>query len=145
MNDGLKALISPASTLKPFIYAKALEKGLITPLKKLYDVPLFIDGYKPTNYSKKYLGEVTASEALQFSLNIPAVELDRLLKNSSLYYILKDANISSLNRDKSYYGSSLALGGWGLSLLNNGELFASLANGGIFQKSSYIVEFSSNE
>ncbi len=138
-NDGLKALISPASTLKPFIYAKALEKGLITPLKKLYDVPLFIDGYKPTNYSKKYLGEVTASEALQFSLNIPAVELDRLLKNSSLYYILKDANISSLNRDKSYYGSSLALGGWGLSLLNNGELFASLANGGVFQKSSYIL------
>ncbi len=137
-NDGLRALISPASTLKPFIYAKALEKGLITPLKKLYDVPLFIDGYKPTNYSKKYLGEVTASEALQFSLNIPAVELDRLLQDSSLYYILKDANISSLNRDKSYYGSSLALGGWGLPLRNNGELFASLANGGVFQKSSYI-------
>ena len=138
-NDGVRALISPASTLKPFIYAKALEKGLITPLKKLYDVPLFIDGYKPTNYSKKYLGEVTASEALQFSLNIPAVELDRLLKDDSLYSILKEANISSLNRAKSYYGSSLALGGWGLPLINNGELFASLANGGVFQKSSYIL------
>ncbi len=71
-NDGLKALISPASTLKPLIYAKALDKGLITPLKMVYDVPLFIDGYKPTNYSKTYLGEITASEALQLSLNIPA-------------------------------------------------------------------------
>ncbi len=138
-NDGLRSLISPASTLKPFIYAKALEKGLITPLKKIYDVPLFIDGYKPTNYSKKYLGEVTASEALQFSLNIPAVELDRLLGNSSLYYILEDANISSLNRAKSYYGSSLVLGGWGLPLFNNGELFALLANGGVYQRASYIL------
>ncbi len=138
-NDGLRSLISPASTLKPFIYAKALEEGLITPLKKLYDVPLFIDGYRPTNYSKRYLGEVTASEALQLSLNIPAVELDRLLKDNSLYSMLKDANISSLNREKSYYGSSLALGGWGLALFNNAELFALLANGGIYQKASYIL------
>jgi len=138
-NDGLQSLISPASTLKPFIYAKALERGIITPLKKVYDVPLFIDGYKPTNYSKKYLGEVTASEALQYSLNIPAVELDRLLKKDSLYSVLKDANISSLNRKKSYYGSSLALGGWGLALINNAELFASLANGGVYQKASYIL------
>ena len=138
-NDGLKSLISPASTLKPFIYAKAMEEGLITPLKKVYDVPLFIDGYKPTNYSKRYLGEVTASEALQFSLNIPAVDLDRVLKNNSLYYLLKEANITSLNRAKSYYGSSLALGGWGLSLLNNAQLFASFANGGVYSRASFIL------
>jgi len=139
-NDGLRALISPGSTLKPFIYAKALDKGLITPLKKLYDVPLFINGYQPTNYSKSYLGEVTATEALQYSLNIPAVELDRLLGEDSLYSILKKANISSLKKPKDYYGSSLVLGGWGLPLINNAELFASLANGGVFQPSSYIMD-----
>ncbi len=137
-NNGLLALHSPGSTLKPLVYAKALEEGLITPLKKLYDVPLFIEGYKPSNYSKKYLGEITATEALQFSLNIPAVELDRLLKEKSLYSILKKAEISSLIHKKPYYGSSLTLGGFGLSLIENAQLFAMLANKGIYQQASFI-------
>ncbi len=137
-NDGVRALVSPGSTLKPLVYARALEEGLITPLKKVYDVPLFIDGYKPTNYSKEYLGEVTASEALQFSLNIPAVELDRLLGDRGLYALLKKADISSLKYKKSHYGSSLVLGGWGISLQNNAELFAMLANGGVYKRATYI-------
>ena len=137
-NDGLKALVSPGSTLKPLVYARALEQGLITPLKKLFDVPLFIEGYQPTNYSKEYQGEVTATEALQLSLNIPAVELDRLLKHKSLFYLLDDINISSLKHKKSYYGASLTLGGFGLPLKENAELFAMLANGGIYQKASYL-------
>ena len=140
-NNGLVALHSPGSTLKPLIYAKAMEEGLITPLKKLYDVPLFIEGYKPRNYSKEYLGEITATEALQFSLNIPAVELDRVLKNKSLYSILKQANISSLIYKKSYYGSSLTLGGFGLSLIENAQLFAMLANRGVYQQASFIQKY----
>jgi penicillin-binding protein 1C len=139
-NNGLTSLLSPGSTLKPFIYARALEKGLITPNKKLFDVPLFIDGYKPTNYSKSYLGEVTATEALQLSLNIPAIELDRLLKDESLYDLLKQAKIQSINKKKSYYGSSLSLGGFGLALQNNAELFAMLANEGIYEKASFLKE-----
>jgi len=144
-NDGLSALMSPASTLKPFVYARALEKGLITPLKKLYDVPLFINGYKPTNYSKHYLGEVTAKEALEYSLNIPAVELDRLLGKDSLYSLLRECKIDSLDKPKSYYGSALVLGGWGLSLRKNAELFASLANGGVFQSSTYLYKNQNRE
>jgi len=139
-NDGIKALVSPGSTLKPFVYARALEGGLISPLKKLFDIPLFIAGYQPTNYTKEYQGEVTASEALQLSLNIPAVELDRQLKEKSLYHLLADANISSLTAKKSYYGASLTLGGFGLPLKENAELFAMLANGGRFQKASYLKE-----
>ena len=137
-NNGLKALISPGSTLKPFVYARALEEGLITPLKKVFDVPLFIEGYKPMNYSKAYLGEVTTTEALQLSLNIPAVELDRLLKEKSLYALLKETEVTSLTQPKSYYGASLTLGGLGLPLKENAELFAMLANGGAYQKASYL-------
>jgi len=137
-NDGVRALVSPGSTLKPFVYARALEQGLITPLKKVYDVPLFIDGYKPTNYSKEYLGEVTATEALQFSLNIPAVELDRLLKEKSLYSLLKQAQVSSLTHQKHYYGSALTLGGLGISLKENAELFAMLSNRGIYKKATFL-------
>lgn len=139
-NDGLKSQISPGSTLKPLVYARAFDEGLITPLKKLFDVPLFIDGYQPMNYSKRYLGEVTATEALQLSLNIPAVELDRLLHEKSLYQILKDASITSLTHPKSYYGASLTLGGVGLPLKENAELFAMLANGGVYQKASYLKQ-----
>ena len=137
-NDGVRALHSPGSTLKPFVYAKAFEEGLITPLKKIFDVPLFIEGYKPTNYSKKYLGVVTATEALQLSLNIPAVELDRLLKHKSLYFLLQEAKIDSITHPKHYYGASLTLGGLGISLKDNASLFAMLANGGIYEKAHFI-------
>ena len=143
-NDGVRALISPGSTLKPLVYAKALEEGLITPLKKVYDVPLFINGYKPTNYSKEYMGEVTATEALQLSLNIPAVELDRLLKNKSLYNLLKQADISSLKHSKEHYGSSLTLGGWRISLKENAQLFAMLANGGVYKKATFLQNSSAS-
>ena len=137
-NDGIRALVSPGSTLKPFVYAKALEEGLISPLKKIYDVPLFIDGYKPTNYAKEYLGEITASEALQFSLNIPPVELDRLLKEKSLYALLKEVELPSLTYPKSYYGSALTLGGLSISLKENAELFAMFANAGVYQNASFL-------
>jgi len=138
--DGLNALFSPASTLKPFVYAKALERGFITPLKKLYDLPLFIAGYTPLNYTKHFYGEITAKEALEFSLNIPAVELDRLLGQDSLYSVLKKAKISSISHPKSYYGSSLTLGGCGITLRNLAELFASFANKGIYKKSTYLFD-----
>jgi penicillin-binding protein 1C len=138
--DGVNALFSPGSTLKPFVYAKALEKGLITPLKKLYDLPLTIAGYKPQNYNERYLGEVTAKEALQLSLNIPAVELDRLLEEDSLYEVLKEANITSINRSKAYYGSSLTLGGCGITLKDLAQLFAVFANGGVYRQASFLAQ-----
>ncbi|MEA1952976.1 MAG: penicillin-binding protein 1C [Campylobacterota bacterium] len=137
--DGVNALFSPGSTLKPFVYAKALEMGLITPLKKLYDVPLYVGGYKPLNYNERFIGEVTAKEALQFSLNVPAVELDRLLGDDSLFSLLKQAEIKSINRPKSYYGLSLSLGGCGITLQDLAQLFALLANGGEYQKASYLL------
>ena len=143
--DGITALISPGSTLKPFVYARALEKGYITPLKKLYDIPLDIAGYIPENYSRSFIGEVTASEALQFSLNIPAIDLDNLLAETSLYHLLKKADIASIDQKKSYYGSGLTLGGCSLRLLDLAELFAALANKGIYRKSTYIKDLNSTQ
>ncbi len=139
-NDGVDISISAGSTLKPLIYARALEEGLITPLKKLYDLPLFIHGYQPQNYSHTYLGEVTATQALQQSLNTPAVELNRLLQDHDLYALLSQTKIPTLNAPRSYYGSALVLGGWGISLRKISELFAMLANGGVFTPSSYLLK-----
>lgn len=138
--DGIKALISPGSTLKPFVYARALEQGYITPLKKLFDIPLDLSGYMPENYSKSFTGDLTASEALQHSLNIPAIDLDNLLGDRSLYHLLKEADIRSIDQEKIHYGSGLTLGGCGIRLIDIVELFAALSNQGVYRKSSYLKD-----
>ena len=130
-NDGVKMLRSPGSTLKPFIYSKAFDRGLITPKRELFDLPLHIGSYAPQNFNRHFVGLISAQEALQYSLNIPAVELNHIMKKNSLYEMLQDAGISSLSEAKEYYGDSLALGGFGLSLLDLTHLYTAFANEGI--------------
>lgn len=129
-NNGVTMIRSPGSSLKPFIYAKALDHGLITPKQELFDLPLHIKGYDPKNFTRTFTGEVSAEIALQDSLNIPAVELNNQLKKDSLYELLTKANITSLNQEKRYYGDSIGLGGFGISLLDLGHLYTTLAHGG---------------
>jgi penicillin-binding protein 1C len=79
--NGTLAPRSPGSTLKPFVYALAMEQGLITPETLLFDVPITYAGYEPVNYDGKYNGYITARQALARSLNVPAVNLNARLKN----------------------------------------------------------------
>jgi penicillin-binding protein 1C len=77
--DMLRAWRSPGSTLKPFIYGLALDQGLIHSASLLVDAPQDFDGYRPGNFDRQFRGPVSAAEALQLSLNLPAVALlDRL-------------------------------------------------------------------
>lgn len=73
--DMVPATRSPGSTLKPFLYGFALEDGLIHEQSLLVDAPLIWQGYKPQNFNGGFAGPVTAAEALQRSLNVPAVDL----------------------------------------------------------------------
>lgn len=132
--DGTNARRSPGSTLKPFIYGLAIDRGLITPDSLLNDVPIDYSGYKPVNYDGEYRGYVTASEALAHSLNIPAVNLYARLGNDGIYSFLKNAGISTLSKSKGHYGLSLILGGCELTLLELTTLYAGLANFGEFVK-----------
>ncbi len=141
-NNGITMIRSPGSTLKPFIYAKALENGFITPNQELYDIDLFLQGYTPKNFDKSFIGIISAKEALQYSLNIPAISLNHLLKENSLYEVLKFANIRSIDHKKSYYGDAIALGGCGISLMDLTLLYTTLANRGILKKPSYLLETS---
>ena len=73
--DGASALRSPGSALKPFLYAMAMDRGLITPKTILQDIPQNFNGYRPLNYDETFRGRLPASQALALSLNVPAVDL----------------------------------------------------------------------
>ena len=129
--NGTLAPRSPGSALKPFVYALAMEQGLITPETLLFDVPVTYAGYEPVNYDGKYSGYVTARQALARSLNVPAVNLNARLKNGTLHAFLKQAGISTLALAKKY-GLSMVLGGCEVNLLELTTLYAGLANMGEF-------------
>ena len=129
--NGTLAPRSPGSALKPFVYALAMEEGLITPETLLFDVPVTYAGYTPVNYDGKYNGYVTARQALARSLNIPAVNLNARLKSATLHAFLKQAGISTLAPAQKY-GLSMVLGGCEVNLLELTTLYAGLANMGEF-------------
>ncbi len=130
--NGTLAPRSPGSALKPFVYALAMEQGLLTPETLLFDVPVNYAGYEPVNFDGKYSGYVTARQALARSLNIPAVNLNARLKNTTLHGFLKQAGITTL-RPAQNYGLSLVLGGCEVNLLELTTLYAGLANMGEFR------------
>ncbi len=129
--NGTLAPRSPGSTLKPFVYALAIEQGLITPETLLFDVPVNYAGYEPVNYDSTYNGYVPARQALAASLNVPAVNLSARLKDVTLHAFLKQAGISTLAPEKKY-GLSMVLGGCEVNLLELTTLYAGLANMGEF-------------
>ena len=131
-NDGVRSQKNVGSTLKPFIYAKALEHGLITPSKKLIDAPITFAGYVPRNYNQGFLGAVSATDALSLSLNIPAVKLNLMLGDDGLYEMLSGAHLAEFSKD--YYGAGIALGSISMSLMDLARLYSAFANGGKLRK-----------
>ena len=129
--NGTLSIRSPGSTLKPFIYALAIDKGYITPQTLLFDVPVDYEGYSPVNFDGKYTGYITARDALARSLNVPAVNLYAKMQKDGLLGFLKQAGISTLSNQEEY-GLSFVLGGCGINLLELTNLYAGLANMGEF-------------
>ncbi len=77
--DMVRAWRSPGSTLKPFLYGMALDEGLVHSQSLLVDAPQDFGNYRPGNFDEAFAGPVSVAEALQRSLNVPAVDvLDRL-------------------------------------------------------------------
>ena len=131
-NDGVRSQKNVGSTLKPFIYAKALEHGLITPSKKLIDAPITFAGYVPRNYNQGFMGAVSATDALSLSLNIPAVKLNLMLEGDGLYEMLSNVHLAEFSKD--YYGAGIALGSISMSLMDLTRLYSAFANGGKLRK-----------
>jgi penicillin-binding protein 1C len=127
--DGTRALRSPGSTLKPFVYALAIDQGLIHPLSILADAARSFGEYNPENFDREFLGPIRASDALARSRNIPAVTLAAELSHPTLYEFLRRADVR-LSHDESWYGLALPLGGEEVSLQDIVRLYAALANDG---------------
>ena len=137
--DGTRARRSPGSTLKPFIYALALEQGLIHPLSLLADTPRSFGGYDPENFDGAFRGPLSAVEALRASRNVPAVALASRLHEPGLYGFLQRAG-AGLPFSEEHYGLSLVLGGAELSMRDLARFYAMLANQGILRDVRLIVE-----
>ncbi len=129
--NGATALRSPGSTLKPFLFALAYDRGLIVPDSPLLDVPYDYGGYVPENYDQLYRGRVSASQALVQSLNVPAVHLLSRTGLRHFHRLLISGGLSSLNRSSLEYGLPLVLGAGEVRLLDLANLYASLARGGL--------------
>ena len=130
--NGALALRSPGSTLKPFVYALAFDRGVATPATLLEDVPVQFGAYSPENYDGAYAGAVTAGQALRKSRNVPAVLLaSELHRGGSFHAWLQEAGVRSLDRPAEHYGLALVLGGGDLTLLELAELYGILARQGV--------------
>lgn len=129
--NGTEAKRSPGSTLKPFIYGLAMDQSLIHPASILKDAPTSFGPYSPENFDGRFIGPITATDALIRSRNVPAVTLSSKLSQPSLYDFLKNAGVSDL-KSESHYGLALALGGGELTMEELVSLYSMLANHGRF-------------
>ena len=123
---------SPGSTLKPFLYALALDDGLIHEKTVLRDVPTAFGPFTPENNDRQFNGPITAHDALIKSRNIPAVNLQMQLGDKGLYQLLVKAGVQDL-ASQNFYGLALALGGGELRMLELAGLYSALANSGLHQ------------
>ncbi|OYY78332.1 MAG: penicillin-binding protein 1C [Sphingomonas sp. 28-62-20] len=132
--DGAASYRQAGSTLKPFLYADAIEKGYLTAASILDDSPVQLDTasglYVPQNYDRDFKGPVSARSALAGSLNVPAVRTLLLIGVEPFRDRLWDTGYRGLTEDGQYYGFSLALGSAEVTLLEQVAAFRSLALGG---------------
>ncbi len=129
--DGLKAIRSPGSTLKPFLYTMAFDQGTITPLMTINDVPANFMGYAPENYDQRFNGRVTISEALARSLNMPAVKILELTGVDRFNRFMASAGFKTIDRDRDKMGLSMILGGCGVTAIELTRAYSAFARGGI--------------
>lgn len=127
--NGTLARRSPGSTLKPFIYGLGFDQGVLHPQTVLRDVPTSFGPYTPENFDGRFLGPITATDALNRSRNIPAVWVASQLHAPDFYQFLQSAGIGHLQSEQ-HYGLALVLGGGELSMQELAGLYAMLANGG---------------
>jgi len=130
---------SPGSTLKPFLYAMAMDQGLIFPQSLMLDIPTGFGGYTPKNYDGLFQGRISAEQALITSRNIPAVRLLNEVGTAPFLDLLRRGGLTTLDKPAAHYGLSLILGGGETTLLALTNLYAALADGGLYRPVAIVA------
>lgn len=132
--DGVRAKRQAGSILKPFLYGTAFDTKVLTPATLLDDSPLEVSVengiYRPKNYDRQFRGLVTARTALASSLNVPAVNVLRLVREDAFVRRLQLLGFTGLQQEGDFYGPSLALGSADISLWDVVNAYRTVANGG---------------
>ena len=123
---------SPGSTLKPFIYGMAFDDGVASPNTRIADAPRRFATYRPDNFDRTFRGDVTVAQALQHSLNVPAVAaLDEVgAQRFAAALSFAGADLSMPLTADEDAGLAIALGGAGLTVRDVALLYAALGDNG---------------
>ena len=130
--DMTRAIRSPGSALKPFLYAIAFDEGIAAPETLVRDAPRRFGGYLPENFDRRFHGDVSLEDALRHSLNLPAVATLERIGAGRFHASLTraGANVRLPRRAVSEPGLALALGGVGMTLEDLVQLYAALGDEG---------------
>lgn len=137
--NGTLAKRSPGSALKPFIYALAIDQGVIHPQTVLKDTPTAFGPFNPENFDGRFVGPITARDALIRSRNVPALTLSSQLSSPTLYQFLRGAGITKMASEK-HYGLALTLGGGEVTMEETATLYAMMANRGRLAPLRYLAD-----
>jgi len=124
--DMTRAVRSPGSTLKPFIYGLAFEDGFVHPESLIDDRPIRFGSYAPENFDQTFQGTVPVRKALQLSLNVPAIALLDRVGASRLASRLRQAGANLVLPKDEAPGLAMGLGGVGVTLQDLALLYAGL-------------------
>ena len=142
--DGAAAPRQAGSTLKPFLYALALDAKLVTAASLVDDSPLAVPTargvYAPQNYDRDFRGSVSVRTALAGSLNVPAVRTAELAGLERFHETLRALGLATLTESADYYGASLALGGADVTLVALTNAYRALANGGTWSEARMFAD-----
>ena len=118
------------STLKPFLSALAMDRGLVTPEERLSDVPMAFKGYRPANFDARHRGAVTLRDSLVLSLNLPFVRLLQKTGVPRFGACLRSLGFSHMNAPDSSFGLGMAIGNVEVTLLELVAAYGALARAG---------------
>ncbi len=140
--DLTRAVRSPGSTLKPFIYGLAISDGQASMNSTIRDAPTRFGAYQPENFNRQYHGKVRLQDALKHSLNVPAVAALDQVGSARFEALLTSAGaiprLPKYRQEDS--GLSLALGGAGMTAVDLATLYTALANDGVAKSLNWELE-----
>ncbi|WP_026600069.1 transglycosylase domain-containing protein [Methylosinus sp. sav-2] len=136
--DFTRALRSPGSTLKPFVYALAFERGALEPTDLVADVPEGASGVN--NADGAFLGPMLPRQALANSRNVPATNLMRRVGLEANFQFLHDLGLHDLEAPAESFGLSMAIGALPTRLEHLMRAYGALAEDGVLSDLLFAKE-----